>query len=119
MSKFIIDDFPVLRVPRGTALSVIERVVSLYPPELACLNKMSGPDNYMCRSLAPISRKVREDFEAIEWGESLEFAGVALDFVGMALKAASKYLMTIRPANLDCEMILANIEAREDIVIDE
>ncbi len=117
MDSFIIDQFPVLSLRRSVALDVVQRVAALYPSEVTCSDKRLGPDEYMCRSLAPVSRQVREDFEALEWGENLEFAAIAMDFVGLALKAASKYQLIVHPANLDHAMILANIEAREDIAI--
>ncbi|MXO49220.1 hypothetical protein GRI69_13250 [Erythrobacter vulgaris] len=117
MSKFINDELPVLQISRADALKVIQKVSSLYPAKINCLDKRAGPDNFMCRDLAPISRQVRDDFETIEWGENLEFAGCALDFVGLALKQSSKYLMVVKPSELDFKMILSNLEAREDIAV--
>lgn len=42
---------------------------------------------------------------------------MALDFVGAALKDASKYLSLIRPADLHYNIVLPDIEASEDIVL--
>jgi hypothetical protein len=86
--------------------------------EVDCSEKMVGPGNYMCRSLSSASREVREKFERMDWGEVEEFAGIAMDFVGVALKSSSKYLKSVHPANLDTAMILADIEAREDLAVD-
>ena len=117
MTKFINDEFPVLQLPRGVALGLLEKVAGLFPQTITCSDKKFGPDNYMCRSLASHSRKARDDFEGMDWAGQTEFAGVALDFVGAALKDSSKYLTLIRPADLDYNMVLADIEAREDIVL--
>ena len=119
MTKFINDEFPMLELPRSVALTLVKRVADLFPQTMTCSDKKFGPDNYMCRSLASHSRKARDDFEGMDWGGQIEFAGIALDFVGAALKQSSKYLTLIRPADLDYDMILADIEAREDIVLTE
>ena len=119
MSKFINDEFPALQLPRSVALSLVEKVVGLFPQTITCSDKKFGPENYMCRNLALHSRKARDDFEGMDWGGQIEFAGVALDFVGAALKESSRYLTLIRPADLDYNMVLADIEAREDIILTE
>ncbi len=119
MNEFINDELPVLELPRTVALSVVKRVVALYPQTITCSDKKFGPGNHMCRSLASYSRKARDDFESLDWKGHIEFAGIALDFVGAALKDASKYLTLIRTADLDHEVILTDIEAREDILLTE
>lgn len=117
MSNFINDGVPLLQLPRGAASKVLKKVAALFPPAISCMDKKLGPGNYMCRSLVAHAKKARDDFEVIEWGDEIEFAGIALDFVGAALKNASKYLTVIRTVDLDYEMILADIEAREDIAL--
>lgn len=117
MTKFINDDLPVLQLPRSVASELVEKVLDLFPQTITCSDKKLGPGNYMCRSLASHSRKARDDFEGVEWGCDIEFAGIVLDFVGAALKDASKYLTVVRPADLDRDMILADIQAREDIAL--
>jgi len=60
---------------------------------------------------------MRDEFEDVDWGENIEFAGIVMDFVGLAIKVASKYLFILRTADLDRAMILSNVEAREDLVV--
>ncbi len=117
MNDFINDSFPVIKVSRPQALEIVEKVIKLLPKQIRCDEKKVGPDRYMCRSLASISRQMRDDFEDLNWGQDIDFAGVAMDFVGLAIKSSSKYLLTIRTADFDRAMILSNIEAREDIEI--
>jgi len=117
VQSFINNDFPVLSISRGDASEIIERVIALLPTEIACSDKRFGPDNYMCRSLAVVSRQMRDDFETLDWGKDVEFAGIAMDFVELAIKASSKYLMNVSTTDLDRPMILSNIEAREDVAL--
>ena len=115
MNSFIDDTIPPLEVDRHRLIEIIDKLCSLWPSEVQCDEKVLGVDNYTCRSLVQPSRNVREEFENQDWGEDIEIAGITMDFLGMAIKNASKYLTIIRPADLDFEMIISNIQSRDDV----
>jgi hypothetical protein len=46
-----------------------------------------------------------------------EIAGIALDFMGMAIKHSAKYLTLVEISNIDYDTIIGNMNARDDIII--
>ncbi|MBD3775287.1 MAG: hypothetical protein IE913_02735 [Halothiobacillus sp.] len=117
MNSFIDDTIPPLEIDRHRLIDILGKIVSLWPSEIRCDEKAMWLDNYACRSLVQPSRDVREKFEHQDWGGGIEIAGIAMDFLGMAMKSASRYLTVVRPADLDLEMIISNIQSREDVLI--
>lgn len=117
MSSFIDDTIPPLEIRRDRLVEILVEIANLWPKEVVCTNKFYGLDNYTCRDLTKISRDVRDRFENIDWRGDIEVAGVAMDFVGLAVKNASRYLRKLRLAELDFDMIISNIEARDDILV--
>lgn len=117
MSLFIDDELPALHIDRGKLCSIVSRVISLWPKNIDCIEKVFGIENYSCRNLALLSRDVRERFEGQDWGDDIDFAGIALDFVGLAIKNSSRYLTVVRAEDLDINMIISNINARDDVIV--
>ena len=117
MNSFIDDTIPPLEIDRHRLIEIMGRLVSLWPSEVLCDEKALGVDNYACRSLVQPSRDVREKFEHQDWGDDIEIAGIAMDFLGMAMKNASRYLTVIRPADLDFDMVVSNIQSRDDVLV--
>lgn len=117
MNSFIDDTIPPLEIDRHRMIDILGKISSLWPSEIICDEKALGLDNYACRSLVQPSRAVREKFENQDWGDDIEIAGIAMDFLGMAMKNASRYLTVIRPADLDLEMIVSNIQSRDDVLV--
>jgi hypothetical protein len=50
-------------------------------------------------------------------GVHQEIAGIALDFMGMAIKHSAKYLTLVEISNIDYDTIIGNMYARDDIII--
>tara|TARA_Y100001968_G_scaffold200861_1_gene184432 strand:- start:197 stop:553 length:357 start_codon:yes stop_codon:yes gene_type:complete len=117
MNSFIDDTIPPLEVDRQRLVEILDELASLWPSKIVCEDKIFGVDNYSCRSLILISRNVREKFERQDWGGDIEIAGVAMDFLGMAIKDASKYLCVVRSDDLDFDLVVSNIQSRDDIIV--
>lgn len=117
MSDFLEDAFSPLEISEERLMEILIKLSTLWPKEITFRDKKFGIDSFTCRSIVELGRLARENFETIDWDGDEEIAGVALDFFGMAIKNSSKYLLHLRTEDIDYDMIVFNIKARDDIIV--
>lgn len=117
MDEFLNDALEPIKISRSELKRLLERIASLWPATICCTNKEYGLESFTCRSIVPLGRTARDNFELVDWGVHQEIAGIALDFMGMAIKHSAKYLTLVEISNIDYDTIIGNMNARDDIII--
>lgn len=117
MDEFLNDAFEPIKISRSELKRLLERIASLWPATICCTDKAYGLESFSCRSIVPLGRTARDNFELVDWGVHQEIAGIALDFMGMAIKHSAKYLTLVEISNIDYDTIIGNMNARDDIII--
>ena len=117
MDEFLNDAYDEIAISEIELKRVLEKIAALWPPTILCNEKAYGLESFTCRSIIPLGRTARDNFELVDWGAHEEIAGIALDFFGMAIKHAAKYLTSIELSKMDYDTIIGNMYARDDIVI--
>ncbi|MEP3224765.1 MAG: hypothetical protein ABJO01_02230 [Parasphingorhabdus sp.] len=119
MNDFLQDAFEPLIISRTDLERIVLKLLELWPENIACGQKEFGPNSFTSRTLTEQGRVVRRKFEDVNWGDNTDIAAVAMDFVGLAIKVCSKYLTVVHPNEIDIEMVIYDISARDDIVVTE
>jgi hypothetical protein len=117
MDEFLNDALEPIIISRPELKRLLEKIASLWPATIYCTDKAYGLESFTCRSVVSLGRGARDNFELVDWDVHEEIAGVALDFFGMAIKHSAKYLTSIEVSKIDYDIIIGNMDARDDIII--
>lgn len=113
---FISSYCDVFDITREELIALTRKVIDLWPEVVSCEGKKFGPcGEYSSYSLIQTKKDVDKKLDEQDWGKFDDIVGIVDDFVGSAIKDSSRYLKTIRVSDLDLNMIISNVGARDEI----
>lgn len=93
--------------------AIIDHILKMWGEAIYLETKSFGPlETYSCKSISLVHRRVSSSIDLQDYDE---LVGIVEFHIGRIALEASKYITVLRPSELDREIILKEVCAREEI----
>lgn len=111
---------PPIEIKIDDLKGLILDILKFWPKQMEFSDKKFGiSDTYTCGSIVRMKGDADKFYEGYDFGDHDEISGIVFDFVGKAIKSSSVFLKTLDSDDLDIDIIMSDICARDDISVVE
>lgn len=109
---------PQIEIKHENLKLLINEILEFWPTEINFTQKKFGiRESYTCGSVVEMHEIANQLYDNYDFKENDEISGIVFDFVGKAIKTSSIFLKKLNPNDLDIDIIMTDIMARDDILV--
>lgn len=118
VTMWIDGSFPIIEIKNEDLKSLIREILKFWPKNIEFTGKQFGiSDTYTCGSVVEMKLFADKCYDNHDFGKNDEISGIVFDFVGKAIKSSSVFLCRLDQNDLDIDIIMTDIMARDDISV--
>jgi len=105
-------------INRNDLVLLINKVLLVFPRKIEFKNKTFGSfSEYKCESFSDIYKESSSKLDNEDYGIWSDLAPIVFDFISRAIKHISLYVKSLELDEIDIDVIILDLVAREDIKI--